>query len=280
MPEATPPTLESLRQEIDRIDGKLHALLRARAEVVTHVARAKAAAAADGSTQPAFRPGREAEVLRQLIARHDGPFPTASLVRIWREIISGNTRIQQDIVVATHRPDKGDASGWDAARDHFGLGMRYLPMRRARDVVVAVRDGQAGIGVVPAPGDEDGEEPWWPALAADSPDLPRIVLKLPVLAAAEGDRPRGHVALTLPGPEPEEPDVRYLAIEAAADASRERVAAALTANGLKFAPLKSAPSAAGVYLAEVHDGWTGALNDTAIRHITPIGGYPAPIGIE
>jgi chorismate mutase/prephenate dehydratase len=279
MTEATPPTLDALRQEIDKIDGKLHALIRARAEVVTHVARAKAIASG-GAPAPAFRAAREAQVLRALTERHGGPFPMASLVRIWREMMSGMTKIQQDIVVAAHKPEKGDSKGWDIARDHFGLGMSYLPMRRARDVVVAVRDGQAGVGVLPAPGEEHGEEPWWPALAADSADLPRIVLKLPALSKASERPSRGHVALILPGPEPEEADAHYLAIEAAQGASRERVAAALSAAGVVTGPLLTAPDAVGVYLAEVVSGWTGAVVDKSIRYITPIGGYPSAIDVD
>lgn len=274
MSEAKPPSLDVLRQEIDKIDDKLHALLRARAEVVTLVAAAKAATAGDAPA-PAFRPGREADVLRALAARHDGPFGLPSLVRIWREIISGMTRIQQDIVVAAYRPEKGDTDGWDLARDHFGLGMRYLPMRRSRDVVSAVRDGRAGIGVVPAPGGEDGEEPWWPLLAADSGDLPRIALKLPFLRPAGAAPAREHAVIAMPGPEPEGVDVDYLAIEPAAGASRDRIADALKAAGVDVATLLNA---GGLYLAEARAGWPADIDGAVIRHVTQIGGYPTPIG--
>ena len=36
-----------------------------------------------------LRPGREALILRRLVARHRGPFSRAVLVRLWRELISG-----------------------------------------------------------------------------------------------------------------------------------------------------------------------------------------------
>lgn len=277
MPEANPPSLDELRREIDRIDGELHALLRARAQVVTQVAAAKAATAGDAPA-PAFRPGREADVLRALAERHDGPFRLQSLVRIWREIISGMTQIQQDIAVAVYRPEKGDGAGWDMARDHFGLGMRFLPMRRARDVVAAVRDGRAGIGVLPAPGDEDGEEPWWPSLAIDSSDLPRIALKLPFLRSADAPAPREHAVIALPGPEPEGTDVDYLAVEAVEGATRERVLEALAAAGVEVASL-SAAAAGGLYLAEGKGGDAKAA-DGVIRHITPVGGYPIPLAAD
>jgi chorismate mutase / prephenate dehydratase len=279
MPEATPPTLDALRVEIDKIDGKLHALLRARAEVVSHVAAAKALASG-GAPSPAFRPGREASMMRRLIGNHKGPFPEQSLVRIWREIISGMTKMQEQIVVAAYRPEKDDAGGWDAARDHFGTAAQFLPMRRARDVIVAVRDGQAHIGVVPAPGQEDGEEPWWPAVAANDPDLPRIILKLPFARPASQPVEREYVAVALAGPEPEVADAIYLAVEAASGVSRERVADALKAAGVDSKPLLTAMATPGLYLAEVESGWAGAIEDTGIRHVMPIGGYPMPLDCD
>ena len=97
-------------------------LLQNRAKVVQGVVRAKKAATAAGEITPPFRPGREAEVLRTLVAHHRGDFPAASLLRIWREIISGATRIQaeQRILVVG-----GAGDSWDLARDHFGLGAVY-----------------------------------------------------------------------------------------------------------------------------------------------------------
>lgn len=279
MSEATPPTLDALRHEIDKIDGKLHALIRARAEVVSHVAAAKAAESG-GAPSPAFRPGREATMLRALVGKHTGPFPEKSLVRIWREIISGMTKMQQQIVVAAYRPEKGDTSGWDAARDHFGSSALFLPMRRARDVIVAVRDGQAQIGVAPAPGQEDDEEPWWPALAADDPNLPRIILKLPFARPNNTPVTREYVALALPGPEPEVADALYLALEAAQGVTRDRVAEVLEAAGIQTKPLLSAAATPGLYLAEIEQGYAGAITDTAIRHTTPLGGYPTPIACD
>ena len=100
MPEATPPTLDALRVEIDKIDGKLHALLRARAEVVSHVAAAKAAASG-GAPSPAFRPGREASMMRRLIGNHKGPVP-------------------------------GTIPGADLARDHFRHDQNAGTNRRGR----------------------------------------------------------------------------------------------------------------------------------------------------
>ena len=271
-----PPTLDEIRTLINQLDEKIHERLKARAKLMPLVSAAKAAAATDDTPAPVFRAGREAEVLRRLVERHgDSNFPIAALVRIWREMICGMSRMQNEIRVAVHRPEKGDSRIWDLARDHFGAASTYLPMRRARDVVTAVRDGRAEVGVAPAPGAEDDEEPWWPGVAVTSPETPRIVEKLPILADANARS--GAVVITLPGPEPETPEVHYLAIEAADGARRDRVAEALATAGVAAGPLLAAPGAAGVFLAETSAGWPGEIDDPAIRDVVPVGGYHAPI---
>ena len=53
------PNLDTLRQEIDAIDGDLHGLIRRRATLVGEIAAAKPPGGIS------FRPGREAQVLRK-----------------------------------------------------------------------------------------------------------------------------------------------------------------------------------------------------------------------
>src|SRR5262245_2532958 len=82
------PSLEELRQEIDAIDGELHGLIRRRAGLVGRIQAAKP----NGGL--AIRPGREARVLRQRIAAHDGDFPPAAIYRMWREMMSAFALMQ------------------------------------------------------------------------------------------------------------------------------------------------------------------------------------------
>lgn len=275
MPEATLPTLDALRKEIDQIDGQIHKLLLARAEVVTNVAAAKSQAS-DGSPAPAFRAAREADVLRQLVARHEGPLKLRSLVRIWREIMSGMTEIQQQIVVAVYRPENGSKDGWDVARDHFGLGMNYLALRSQREVVSAVRDGRAGIGVLPAPDDGNEGEVWWPLLATVSQQMPKIVMKLPFLRSGAAHLSNAQVAICMPGPEPEVVDATYLAIEVAPGITKERLASLLRAAGIEATVLRF-DSKSSLFLAGIESSWTNVVVDKAIKNIIPIGGYPTQI---
>ncbi len=75
--------LPALRAELDRIDDAIQDLLIRRAGVVEHVARSGKPAA--------FRPGREASIIRRLLHRHQGSLPSVALVRIWRELLAGTT---------------------------------------------------------------------------------------------------------------------------------------------------------------------------------------------
>src|SRR3546814_15977852 len=82
------PSLDDLRREIDEIDDAIHDLLMRRTELARQIGRAK------GQGAVFMRPGREARVLRRLVARHTGPFPKPVVTRIWREILPGFPRLQ------------------------------------------------------------------------------------------------------------------------------------------------------------------------------------------
>src|SRR5258708_12716735 len=82
------PSLDNLRQEIDAIDGDLHGLIRRRASLVGQITAAKPAGGL------AMRPGREAQIMRQRLATHDGAFPTAAVYRMWREMMSAFSLMQ------------------------------------------------------------------------------------------------------------------------------------------------------------------------------------------
>ena len=108
------PTLADLRRRIDELDDALHDILMQRAAVVEGVHRVKRQDAT-----PPLRPGREAQILRRLLAQHRGAFPKPILVRLWRELLAGSLAIQADLHVAVYAPENR-AGLWDLARDHYG----------------------------------------------------------------------------------------------------------------------------------------------------------------
>ena len=97
-------TLADLRIEIDRIDAALHRLLMERGEIIHRLIEAKARQGG-GS---AFRPGREADMMRALVSRHQGLLPLDTVEGIWRIIISTFTYVQSNYSV------HADISGGDA----------------------------------------------------------------------------------------------------------------------------------------------------------------------
>ena len=96
---ASPRSLDALRREIDRIDDEIHDLLMRRAAVAGEIRRSK------GPDNGSYlRLGREAAILRRLVARHSGSFPKPALVRIWREIMAALTQLQGPFSVAVFAP--------------------------------------------------------------------------------------------------------------------------------------------------------------------------------
>lgn len=172
--------LASLRNEIDRIDDTIHDLLMERALVVENVRAAK------GAEGIKLRPGREAEVLRRLIARHTGPFPKGALVRIWREVMSAYLKLQGHLAMAVYMPEPG-AGYWDLARDQYGSQTPMTAQPSVRGVISAVQSGEAAIGVLPVPYLSDSD-PWWRHLYSLTENTPHILSRLPV---AQTEKVRG-----------------------------------------------------------------------------------------
>ncbi len=59
----TPPPLAELRREIDRIDEAMHRLLMERGEIIGRLIKAKRTT----ESGSAFRPAREADMMRRLV---------------------------------------------------------------------------------------------------------------------------------------------------------------------------------------------------------------------
>ena len=66
-----PKSLDDLPAEIDRLDETMHSLLIERGAITDALIRVKRT----GETGAAFRPGREADMMRRLVARHSGRLP-------------------------------------------------------------------------------------------------------------------------------------------------------------------------------------------------------------
>lgn len=165
------PRLEDLRKEIDRIDEAMHQLLIERSEIIDRLIAAKRSQ----ETGSAFRPAREAEMMRRLVKRHKGILPLDAAESIWRVIISTFTYVQTPFSVHADL-SAGDALMRDSARFHFGFTVPFVPHMGAAAVVAAVSGSKGDLGLVPAFALASAGS-WWNALEFDA--APKIIARLP-----------------------------------------------------------------------------------------------------
>jgi chorismate mutase len=174
--------LAALREEIDRIDLDLHRGLMQRGEIIDRLIAVKSGEGGGGS---AFRPGREAEMMRRLVERHRGLLPLDTVEGIWRIIISTFTFVQANYSVHVDVAG-GDPPMRDSARFHFGFTVPYVPHNGAAGVIAAVMRSPGDLGLVRISGSAaDGA--WWSGLA--DPQAPKIIARLPFVERP--DHPAG-----------------------------------------------------------------------------------------
>jgi len=164
-------SLADLRRDIDRIDESMHELLLERGEIIDRLIAVKKTE----ETGSAFRPAREAEMMRRLVQRHRGNLPFDTAESIWRVIISTFTYVQAPFAVHADL-SAGDALMRDSARFHFGFTVPFVPHAGAASVVAAVSASKGDLGLVPAFATA-GAGPWWAALEFDA--APKINARLP-----------------------------------------------------------------------------------------------------
>lgn len=281
---SSPESLDVLRARIDEIDDRLHALLMERTAVVGQVTAAKEATPGISS----LRPGREAAILRRLMAAHHGPLGRGTVVRIWRELITSQLMIQTQFAVAVYVP-QGDASFWDLARDHFSSNAPMTPYRSIGQVLSAVTESASTVGVVPMPQQGD-TDPWWRGLLSRDAMAPRIFARLP-FGPRGNARTEGGDALAI-GRVPVEPtgaDRSLLIVESGGGTSRGRLISSLGAAGLPctFVAAPESRPEASLFLVEV-EGFVTPEDDRlrsfldqvgeTVGLVQPIGAYAIPLG--
>jgi chorismate mutase / prephenate dehydratase len=262
--------LSRLRGEIDAIDDVLHDAIMRRTSLADQVRLAK------GGGAPTFRPAREIQILRRLAERHEGRFPKAVLVRIWREIISATLGLQGPFSVAAHAPENvSDCS--DLAREHFGYATSIDGQQSTRAVVHAVNEGSATVGVLPVP-EENERDPWWPALLAYPRPGPTIVARLPVAPVGEthGRMPDALVIANIAHEETGH-DRSYLMIRASSGVSRARLSAALGQVDMKAVSMITRPDDGDPDLTQFMFELDGFVADSDTRLVTLMESEELPI---
>jgi chorismate mutase/prephenate dehydratase len=144
--------LPILRTQVDQIDAKIQELITQRAQLAQQIARAKYRE--EENTLDFYRPEREADVLRQVISRNQGPLTDDALVAVFREMISACLALQKPLSVAFLGP-KGTYSQ-AAVLKHFGHSAHIVPLSSIEEVFRDVEAHTVRYGVVPVENSTEG----------------------------------------------------------------------------------------------------------------------------
>ncbi|MGB5901367.1 MAG: chorismate mutase [Xanthobacteraceae bacterium] len=174
-PPPAPPSLQDLRQEIDSIDEQVHRLLMQRSDIIDRLISVK-------KTQEvgsAFRPAREADMMRRLVERHRGILPLDTVEGIWRVIIATFTYVQAPFSVHADL-STGESAMRDSARFHFGFTVPFVAHFNPMAAVEAVAKSKGDLALVSATA---SRLPWWLELEAEG--TPKIIARLPFVERAD-----------------------------------------------------------------------------------------------
>lgn len=278
--DAAPEALARLRAEIDALDERLHDLLMQRAEIIERVTRH------GGKRGVPIRPGREASMLRRLLARHHGALPPQTILRIWRELFSGALMIEGGLTIAV--ADGAQVELPAVAREHFGPLTGLRRHRTSSQALADLTNGAAHAAVLPLPSDEDDDQAaWWVGLMHGGVPRLAIVAKLPFWARrTEGVPQTGAYVVASLTPDASGADRSLIGIEIAPATSTARIAAQLKEAGFdvgSILPRRAAQREVGYALADV-DGLV-ARDDPRLASITGflatpviLGAYAIPYG--
>ena len=264
--------LAGLRTTLDGIDDQIHDLLIRRGRVVEEVAKT--------GKRSALRPGREASIIRRLLARHSGSLPPQAIFRIWRELLAATTGMQGNFTLAVCDPHPGGAYT-QLAREQYGS---LTPLRvhdGAAQAIAELSAGSASVAVLPLPSET---ETWW-LTPLRRPEL-QVIARLPFWAPRpEGAPTVQALVLARFPPDASEHDRSFIGLELGDDVSRARLTADAKAAG--FTPrMVVLRREGGGGLAHALVEVEGHLADddqrldrlSAKRRAVALGGYAVPVG--
>jgi chorismate mutase/prephenate dehydratase len=139
-------TLKAIRARIDVLDERLVKLLSDRARLAQRIGTVKQGAA--------YRPEREAQILRRVAALNRGPLADAALIRIATEIMSACRALEERMTVAYLGP--AGTFSQEAVLKHFGGLTLQQACTSIDEVFRQVETGAVGYGVVPVENSTEG----------------------------------------------------------------------------------------------------------------------------
>ena len=144
--------LKAIREEIDVLDEQIQALISKRAQCASEVANIKRES--NPAVNDFYRPEREAEVLRMVKERNEGPLDDETMVRLFRQIMSDSLALQMPLKVAYLGPEGTYTHA--AALKQFGESINPVSMTAIDEVFREVESGNAAYGIVPVENSTEG----------------------------------------------------------------------------------------------------------------------------
>ena len=138
--------LQRLREQIDCVDDRILEALNERARLARAVGSLKVG--------QAYRPEREAQVLRRVKDRNEGPLGGETVAFLFREIMSACLALERPITVSYLGP-RGTFSE-RATLKHFGLAADAVPAASIDEVFRSVESGASDFGIVPVENSTEG----------------------------------------------------------------------------------------------------------------------------
>lgn len=155
-PQPGDARLSGIRQRIDALDAEIQKLISERAKLALEVRESKGQAGggklADGADY--YRPEREAQVLRNVIERNEGPLSDSVMLRLFREIMSACLAQQEPMKIAYLGPEGTFTQ--QAVYRQFGHSVQAIALDSIEDVFLQVQSGEADFGVVPVENSSQG----------------------------------------------------------------------------------------------------------------------------
>lgn len=143
--------LSAIRKEIDGLDEQIQELISQRARLAFRVRESKTESR---EAVDFYRPEREAQVLRAVIERNQGPLSDDEMLRLFREIMSACLAQQEPLKVAYLGPEGTFTQ--QAVHRHFGHSVHAVSMPAIDGVFEQVQAGDADFGVVPVENSTQG----------------------------------------------------------------------------------------------------------------------------
>jgi chorismate mutase/prephenate dehydratase len=139
--------IEKLRREIDALDDELLKLLNRRAGLAGRIGAQKPGGSA-------YRPEREAQILKRMQEHNPGPLAAERISAVFREVISACRGLEEAIRVSYLGPE-GTFSE-QAVRKHFGRAVDALPMASVDEAFRRCEAGAVQFTVVPVENSTEG----------------------------------------------------------------------------------------------------------------------------